>query len=73
MSTAKEKAKELVDKYYLKIKENKYHYVHQTAVECAIVAVDEILNNFGLVADGKMFYTEYRAIEYWQEVKEELL
>jgi len=39
---------------------------------CALIAVDEILKNFGLVANGQTFFTEHRAVQYYQEVKQEI-
>lgn len=42
------------------------------AKECALRAVDEILNNFGLTANGQTFFTEHRAVKYYQEVKQEI-
>lgn len=53
--TPKEKARELVNKYYIHSLKGK---------ECAIIAVDEILDS-GLF----MFLEDER---YWQEVKEEI-
>ena len=68
---AKEKADELVDKFiqYTPADEDiEYEYAKQ----CALSAVDEILNNFGLTTNGQTFFTEYRAVEFWQEVKQEI-
>jgi hypothetical protein len=76
----KEKAKELVDKFY----NAQIEYLNKVgiteieeveikiAIQCAIIAVNEILHNFGLTANGQTFYTEYRAVQHYQEVKEEL-
>ena len=74
--TPKEKASELVEKFISHTRV--FHEVLgwedyiDSAKACAIIAVDEILNNFGLTTNGKIFYTEYRAIEYWQQVKTEI-
>ena len=77
--TPKEKAVELVDKYRTYIRAgDKYEYlvpedeVH-LAIKCALIAVDEILDNFGLVCNGQTFYTEHRAFDYYSEVKHELI
>ena len=43
-----------------------------TAKQCALIAVDEILYNFGYLTDGKQHYCAYEAIEYYQEVKQEI-
>jgi len=67
MSNPKEKAEELVNKFYSKVDEerllvNKYW---SNAKFCALIAVDEIINSinpFGMFL-GK---------DYWQEVKQEI-
>ena len=59
---AKKKAKELVDKFI--------NHTHESckleAKQCALIAVDEILN-----AIGEIFET-YEERKYWQEVKQEI-
>ena len=65
--TAKDKANELIHKYYKLIQEHKYHYVNQTAIDCAIIAVDEIIE-----CTGNGLGTTKFSKEYWQEVKQEL-
>ena len=65
MMTAEEKAKELYDKYFW----TQYPIVGTTrskiTKQCALICVDEILNELEDVEDG------YRMdrVEYWQEVK----
>jgi hypothetical protein len=56
--TPKEKAKELVDKYNF-LKEIFIPSIHEQK-QCALIAVDEILNKDGYNND------------YWKEVKEEI-
>ena len=67
MSEAKEKAKELFDKYCYAIRTEETDSGYFTniiyAKNCALIAVEEILNN------GFDFTDES---EYWQEVKKEL-
>ena len=66
--TPKEKAEELVLKY-LKVKTHQMFngwWHKMTAKECALIAVDEILNN-----DGFTRFDIYLT-EYWQEVKQEI-
>lgn len=60
---AKEKAIELVEKFT--DIENKYKEYTDfiQAKQCAIIAVDEIINNYPIEYDT----------DYWQEVKSELL
>jgi hypothetical protein len=63
--TPKEKAKELVDKYsFVEIQ----NYTSMFEVkQCALIAVDEILNN-----DGFTQFDIYLT-EYWQQVKQEII
>lgn len=67
MSEAKEKAKELFNKYCYAIRTEETDSGYFTniiyAKQCALIAVEEILNN------GFDFTDEY---EYWLEVKEEI-
>lgn len=75
----KEKAKKLIDKY-LDI-DSKYEYLsYSMAKQCALIAVDEILN-LGLHSVGDYrndqassddFSTVTWYINYWQEVKQEI-
>ncbi len=59
--TAKEKAKELVDKFYI------FNYIgNKRAIKCALIAVDEILN----VTVGLTDFTD--DYDYWKEVKKEI-
>jgi hypothetical protein len=73
---AKEKAIELVDKYMNlnKVKLSDYSVIYTpTAKQCALIAVEEIIDlgllygNAPFGDGGKRFYS------YWQEVKEEIL
>ena len=78
--TPKEKANELLESVMfslskqLDLNTGKYQPIPTNPYykECALVAVNEILNNFGLTANGQTFYTEYRAVQYYQEVKQEI-
>jgi len=79
--TPKEKAIELVDKFY-QTTPNEYfvnepigikgrYKSWEQAKQCALIAVDEILkleNNNGFYFDG----TNVTSISYWQEVKQEI-
>jgi hypothetical protein len=58
--TPKEKAKELVEKYI------PFCGMEMTEIQCALIAVDEILNY--LKTDGFSIQ-----INYWQEVKQEII
>ena len=72
--TPEEKAKYLVYKYYNEMNPNApdCNISLAQAKQCALIAVDEILDNFGLVCNGQTFYTEHRAFDYYSEVKHEL-
>lgn len=60
--TAKEKAKELYWKYYQNISDTSFP--EETAKQCALIAVDEILDN---LEDNTG-----KDIKYWQKVKQEI-
>jgi hypothetical protein len=70
--TPKEKAKELVWKY-LPILEGWKHKDSNQAKKCALILVDEILKSFGTLTNGNVFYTTFNAIEYYKEVKQEII
>jgi len=63
--TTQEKAKELFDKFYQEapLDEIKFYSNDVMAKQCALIAVDEIINEF---------YTHPIAKIYWQEVKTEI-
>lgn len=76
--TPKEKAIELFDKMIfnqaISIKLDYPHLANEYAKDCALIAVDEIIKNM-----PKGFYSGLRPyykgsdLEYWQEVKQEIL
>lgn len=67
--TPKEKAKELFDKFFNPELSNFLFGVldHEQAKQCALIAVDEILNS---PQDGYVHFA--RVIKYWQQVKTEI-
>jgi hypothetical protein len=73
----KEKAEELVDKFLeYTPAEEKYEYPY--AIQCALIAVDEMLNSFYNVFDDSVVESSkvggYRNMkDYWGEVKTEIL
>jgi len=76
MKTAEEKARALVDKYrtYLRMAD-KYDYLDSEdeiylATQCALVTVDEILNENSKRGGEKDEIVEYEP--FWYEVKHEL-
>jgi homoaconitase/3-isopropylmalate dehydratase large subunit len=77
---AKEKAKELVDKYLdlenynnlnLDLFCDECGMSNEAAKQCALIAVDEIINQYN---SGRFDYKTMpqSEVEYWQEVKQEL-
>jgi hypothetical protein len=68
----KEKAKELVEKFYSRATSYSLDRKNQNenAKQCALIAVDEIINSN---PHSNPFNTEiYSTMSYWQEVKNEL-
>lgn len=61
--TPKEKAIDLMDKYL----DLDFHIYLENVKQCALIAVDEILNN------DNNFFNTYSQNDYWQEVKQEIL
>ena len=80
MSEAKEKAKELFDKYCYAIRTEETDSGYFTniiyAKQCALIAVEEILkaipNEYLETYKGESNFIINEDIEYWQEVKKEL-
>lgn len=78
--TPQEKAIELVDKMGFSTMhtidntsgQSTPIYKNQYAKQCAIITVNEILNSFGLTINERIFFAEYRAIDFYEEVKEEI-
>lgn len=69
MSNPKEKAEELLKKMASDLD---FVKINLESKRCALIACDEIINNFGTRTTGQEFYTEYRAVEYYQQVKNEI-
>lgn len=63
--TPKEKAKELVNKYYCIFGDG---YLGEEHIQCALIAVDEIIK----AIDWQPFGFADEAESFWQEVKKEL-
>ena len=61
--TPKEKAEQLFYYYYNELKEHKDIYYIKTSKQCALIAVDEILNAHLFDLDEK---------QYWQQVRTEI-
>ena len=72
--TPKEKAKELVDKYKEHIIETDDYFINSGAKKCALIAVDEMLNDYSYmqnVRNANSNQIHSRRV-YWQEVKQEI-
>ena len=70
MTAEQEKAKELIDKYMSPIDGlHKYPMCFDTAKQCAILCVDEILKE---IYSNNLITNDKRRI-FWQEVKEEII
>lgn len=83
---SREKAKELVANYYQEfikdyqvlacmsdeIRHSIYKKRETFSKKCALIAVDEILNNFGTLTEGKQHYAAYSTIKFYEEVKQEI-
>ena len=65
--TPKEKAQELIHKFAKPIDGlHKYPMCYETSKQCALIAVDEILNN------NKILFEDVLNDYYWQDVKQEI-
>jgi hypothetical protein len=68
--TPKEEALKLTEKMAI------HHWTdvcdYESAKQCALIAVDEILNNFSSTVGDKTHYCNYLTIQYYQEVKQEI-
>jgi hypothetical protein len=74
---AKIKARELIDKmYYCQRYVDGENYIpleaYKRAKQCALIVVDEIIDNFGTLTEGKQHYSAHSTIKYYEEVKEEI-
>ena len=67
MTPAKEKAKELVDKYWIYLRANLMYdeEAKEDAKQCALIAVDEFIEYLRWTQD-------YHLANYWREVKQEI-
>lgn len=70
MISPQEQAEELVDQMYYQIFDQRTPDTWNKSKQCALVAVDNILNKFGALTDGKSHYCDYAAIKYYTQVKE---
>lgn len=72
--TPKEKAEELINSYRNSIMSFLSDRMKdENAKKCALIAVNEILENFGLLTAGKDHYCAHLTTKYYEEVKQEIL
>ena len=69
--TPKEKAKELYNKYD-NVLPDAGEISKFDVQQCALITVDDILNNFGFLTEGKQHYAAYYTIQYYEQVKQEI-
>jgi len=69
MNNAKEKAKELVLKFAMYLRANLMYdeEANEDAKQCALIAVDEIIND-----NPNIYDSDRLNYKYWQEVKKEI-
>ena len=70
--TPKEKAGELIDKFKLKHKFFTNSFIKTTAKQCALIAVDEILNGYEFDSLEIQHKRIMDNINYWDKVKQEI-
>ena len=72
----KEKATELLEKFYIELKEHKGFYDIETARQCAIISVDEIINSSPsapILSDAGSFVNDIEeSTEWWKGVRVEI-
>ena len=61
--TPQEKAKDLVDKYWIYLRANLLYddEVKEDAKHCALIAVDEIRDNLPLISDIQYYWIDVKA------------
>ena len=70
---AKEKAKELFDKYFDFVGAFTLYQQHENAKQCALKAVDEIFNDQIILSRFLPTYKPFKIEpKYWQDVKDEI-
>ena len=72
--TPKEKANELVDKYWL-VESDNYSalYIDRSmGKKCALIAVDELIESHLVLSTTHDLKPSIRCKRYWQEVKQEI-
>jgi hypothetical protein len=68
--TPKEKAKDLYDKFYMAIPSDEMGLCDEASRQCALIAVDEIIDNWK--SEATIQYPYGKVINYWNVVKIEI-
>ena len=74
-------ARNLINKFYYQLPNNGFinegllscDKRYKEATACAIVCVDEILDNFGTLTEGKTHYCAYSTTKHYEQIKQELI
>jgi hypothetical protein len=74
-------ARNLINKFYYQLPNNGFRNEglmscdkrYKEAITCAIVCVDEILDNFGTLTEGKTHYCAYSTTKHYEQIKQELI
>jgi hypothetical protein len=70
--TEKEKAKELIDKFFPFVEAQTSHQQDSNAKQCALISCKELINATKYQAHIANAYTPIETTEYWQQVKTEI-
>lgn len=70
--TPKEKAEKLVSLFYYNIPNDEMGRDDEAAKECALIAIDEILESLGYKSLSDSPYTTLEARQYYVQVKHEI-
>ena len=75
--TPKEKAEQLVNQFRIVLMNEDTDCGNEIlctsiAIKNALIAVDEILDNFGTLTEGKQHYAAHSTIKFYEQVKQEI-
>jgi predicted nuclease with TOPRIM domain len=76
--TPKEKAQDLYHKFFMVIPNNEMSLDDLASKECALIAVNELIESFNSIYDASIENIEkysgakYGMKDYWEEVKQEI-
>lgn len=67
--TPRQKAEELFDTFFCMYPNQDAYWIAQKG---ALVVVNEILENFGTLTEGKQHYAAHCTIQFYEQVKQEI-